>query len=592
MKKRLLLIAIAACLLAGAFWYIFSQQIIPPDAELGQPTPLNNWHAAFHSDKEFYGDLSRAVASDVGGQKIYGGIVSHHFLIAKEIANFFATLKNQSPEVIIIVGPNHFNVGDGDILVSNYPFKTPWGEVRPEQNIIAELLQNQAARQDEDPFSREHSVSALVGFVKYYFPDTKIVPLIVKRNTSQAKIEKLARALNEVLPKSAVVVASVDFSHHLDGTAAQFHDQKSVSAINNFDYPLIFESEIDSPPAIATLLKYLERRGAQRLVYKNINSADFTNNPDADDVTSYVFAHFLKGAVQADDKISVLSFGDMMLGRAVAESMASGTDPFEHIRGPEGNFLKGVDFISANLEGPITLNDDCAAKAYSFKFKPEIAKLIAQHGFNLVNLANNHAGDCRLKGLEDTKYYLAQNGIDFFGQAGAANSYVEKEINGQKIIFMGIDVTLHSDNLEPYYELIKQIKKSDNRVLVNIHWGFEYHDNPSQNQKLIAHALIDSGADLIIGHHPHVTQPAEIYKNKAIFYSLGNFIFDQIGQKTNEGMGVGAVFSQKEIQYFLFPYQIKNFQPTLLTPERATTACAEYLSAVQPHDGCYFVTTP
>ena len=389
MKKRLLL-PIAVFFLAGAFFY-FCQ-----DREKSKNTSLraneerleaSSFHSAFHMDKEFYGDLEKVPLTQNAGENIQGGVTSHHFLVAKEIAKFLSTLKKQSPETVVIIGPNHFDVGKGNILVSKYPYETPWGIVYPEEGTINELIEKKTTFNDEDPFSREHSISALVGFIKYYLPDTKIVPIIIKRGTSREKAENLAQSLNEVLPDDAVVVSSVDFSHHLSRTASIFHDAKSISAISNFEYQRVLDSEIDSPISIYALLRYLELRGAHKMEYENINSADFSGNSLSSDVTSYLFAHFRKGSVQVDDKISVLSFGDMMFARDVGKSVESGTDPFEKIKGPEGNFLRGVDIISASLEEPITEISNCPDKAHSFRFDPGVANLIAGHGINLVNLS-------------------------------------------------------------------------------------------------------------------------------------------------------------------------------------------------------------
>jgi AmmeMemoRadiSam system protein B len=590
MKKRLLL-PIALILLAGAFFFFHrngreSKRILSETVE--KKSQANAFHSAFHMDKEFYGNLEGITSDWNSNEQVYGGITSHHFLAAKEIARFFLALKKQSPRTIAIIGPNHFNVGRGDILVSKYSFKTPWGTVYPDENHISELIKIKAVFNDEDPFSMEHSISALVGFIKFYLPNTKIIPIIVKRGTNREKAENLAKSLDEILPDDAIVVSSVDFSHHLGKAASLFHDERSVSAIRNFEYQRVLESEIDSPVSIYTLLRYLDMRSAHKMDYKNINSADFSGNNLSDDVTSYLFAHFGKGSVQADNKISILNFGDMMFGRDVAKSIGNGLDPFEKIKGPEGNFMRGVDFISANLEGPITETDDCAKKENSFRFDSEVADLIASRGVNLVNLANNHIEDCGKKGLDDTEQFLSKRNVNYFGAPPFEKKYIEKDFFGKKIVFLGIDLTSNSNNLEQYHDLIGKEKESGCYVVVNVHWGYEYHGNPSEIQKNVAHSLIDSGADIIIGHHPHVIQPIEIYKNKAIFYSLGNFIFDQVGEKTDEGVGVGAVLENSKIKYFIFPYSIKNYQPALFSAEQAENFCDNYLGGIQVCNGCEF----
>ena len=123
---------------------------------------------------------------------------------------------------------------------------------------------------------------------------------------------------------------------------------------------------------------------------------------------------------------------------------------------------------------------------------------------------------------------------------------------------------------------------------MHIHWGFEYDTKPSSRQREIAHKLVDSGADVVIGHHPHVVQPIEIYKGKAIFYSLGNFIFDQNTKETKRGFGVGTVYRDGRMEYYLFPYTIKSFQPTTMPHDAMKEFCDAMLSGIPAIDTCRF----
>lgn len=591
MKKRSLHFALfLVALVLGATAFCFSR--LNKTQEKKMPEENQNetqkFHQAFSVNKESYGDIEKMVAGDVYEDKIYGGIVSHHLITSPEIASFFLNLKKQSPQTVVIIGPNHFNAGNSNISISAYPYRTPWGTVYPENDYVSELIKSRAVYNNEDAFTREHSISALVSFVSYYLPNTKIVPIIIKKGTKQEDIDKLAQNLDLILSEDDIVVASVDFSHHLDQNSAKFHDKMSVDAISSFDYDRVLKSEIDSPASISVLLKYLERREKQKMIYKNINSADISKDAFSEDVTSYVFARFFAGEAEKSERISVLNFGDMMLSRNVEKAMQRGLDPFEKIRGVEGNFLRGVDFISANFEGAITDKESCPIKYHSFVLKPEIVNLISKNNINLLNLANNHISDCGKDGLSETGGFLSARAIYAFGGFSAEKSFVVREISDKKIVFVGIDFTLHSDDPTPYAEKIRELKRNNDYVAVNVHWGFEYHKVPSKEQREIAHILVDSGADLIIGHHPHVVQSVEIYENRAIFYSVGNFVFDQIGEGKDEGIGVGAVFEPEGTRYFIFPYNIKNYQPALLSPPQAKTFCDQFLQGIAGQNGCDF----
>jgi len=131
---------------------------------------------------------------------------------------------------------------------------------------------------------------------------------------------------------------------------------------------------------------------------------------------------------------------------------------------------------------------------------------------------------------------------------------------------------LGTDNFNKVIDEIKKIKQEVDFVVAYTHWGAEYKTIFSRGQQKMAHELIDAGADLVLGSHPHVVQPIEVYKNKAIFYSLGNFLFDQtFSRETMSGLGVGAVFGEKKIEYYLFPTEIdKNFQ--IILPDQAKSS--------------------
>ncbi|OWK27023.1 MAG: AmmeMemoRadiSam system protein B [Parcubacteria group bacterium GW2011_GWA2_38_13b] len=555
---------------------------IPQDETLS-----NNFHFASHSGKEFYGDLEIPAEKKLD-EKIFGGILSHHLLAASEISKYFANLKNKKFGTVVLIGPDHFGIGD-EISVSEYPYKTPWGFLQSDRTNIVKLIDNEAAAPNEKAFEGEHSISSLVSYIKYFFPDTKFIPIVIKRNASEKKLENLSQALDKILPDDSLVLASVDFSHHLGATAAEFHDETSIAAITNFDYARILRLEIDSPPSIYVLLKYLEKRGAKKIKYKNANSANLSGNFESDDITSYLFAYFTKGFLEENEGISILNFGDAMFDRWVKEKIQKDKDPFELIKGAEGNFLKGTDFIVLNLEGPITAVSDCQKKLIAFRFEPSAAKLLFQNNITLVNLANNHSLDCYEKGLNDTRENLDKYGISYFGGGHSLeNGYIIKKVGSQKAAFIGIDDTVGAIDLNDFYPMIKKLKSDNDYLAVNIHWGYEYAQTPSDTQKKIAYQLIDNGADVIFGHHPHVVQSLEIYKNKPIFYSLGNFIFDQLGEETNKGIGVGAVLKKEFQQFYVFPYKILDTQPKLLPPKEAFDYCKIFLKNISDKKNCTF----
>lgn len=282
---------------------------------------------------------------------------------------------------------------------------------------------------------------------------------------------------------------------------------------------------------------------------------------------------------------SMLHFGDIMVGRAVAPKIAEGLNPFEKI----SVLFDDVDLVVANLEGPITETTDCQKKEIVFHFSPSTAQLLKSNGFSAVNLANNHGYDCKSIGLADTKRYLKEADIDYFGTIAGAEDIATREIEGKRIALLGADLIAPGPaRLQAFLDSITVAKKVHDYVIVHVHWGDEYKPLPNADQRRMGRQIVDAGADLIIGHHPHVIETAEVYKGKAIFYSLGNFVFDQYMPGTKEGLGVGIVQKENATRFTLYPYDIVGYQPQLKPQDKMLETCGFVLKDVPGRDGCFF----
>jgi len=210
--------------------------------------------------------------------------------------------------------------------------------------------------------------------------------------------------------------------------------------------------------------------------------------------------------------------------------------------------LLSNDLVVANLEGPITDNKSISvgtavgsADNYFFTFDPSVAKTLFENNMRLVDLGNNHILNFGQAGLDSTEKYLSEAGVDYFGSRAPLKSKIEN-IHGVNIAFVSYNEFSDDsaeDEQNTTVEEIKKAKASADIVIVFCHWGVEYALNPTDGQKELAHQFIDEGADLVIGSHPHVIEPMEIYNGKRIYYSLGNFIFDQyFDENVRNGLGV------------------------------------------------------
>jgi hypothetical protein len=190
-----------------------------------------------------------------------------------------------------------------------------------------------------------------------------------------------------------------------------------------------------------------------------------------------------------------------------------------------------------NFECPVTKCDD-KIEDHPVHLKCGSINLKILEGFYAFSLANNHLMDYGLNGLLDTIENLRKNGFEYFGgglnQDEATKPLVLSKEN-IKVALIGVTRFSFSKNKSPgpardsifrLRKSIKRLKKEKCFVVIYFHWGYEYVPYPAPRERRIAHQCIDFGADLIIGAHPHILQGIEKYKNKNIFYSLGNFIFD------------------------------------------------------------------
>lgn len=256
------------------------------------------YHSSYRSNIDLYYDILRNVDNEKPiEEKIYGGIVPHHFLASELIAKFFKKLEAQKEiETVIIVGPNHFNAGFSGILSSYAFWTTPFGDIEPDIGLIELLEEKKLIEIDEKPFESEHSISTLMPFIKNTFPEAKIVPIIVKDSANQELLKSVALTIKEVKKNNALMVASVDFSHYLPLNESRSQDDMSIKSIESFDLDGIYGLKIDSPPSIYMLLSFLEARNAKNLLFSERSNSALINKrgTDQEDTVGYFVGLFGK----------------------------------------------------------------------------------------------------------------------------------------------------------------------------------------------------------------------------------------------------------------------------------------------------------
>lgn len=263
-------------------------------------------------------------------------------------------------------------------------------------------------------------------------------------------------------------------------------------------------------------------------------------------------------------KLSMVFVGDIMLSRSVGDKMAILKDytfPFLKI----SDYINSFDLAFANLENPVSLRGTKVGSIYSFRADPRVIEGLRFAGFDVLSIANNHIWDYGIDAFLDTMTLVKAGGMDYVGGGynfNDAHKPLVREINGVKISFLAYTnllppsttATEFSEGVS-FLEMnqvlldITEAKKVSDIAVVSFHWGEEYQKNHNLNQEFIANKSIKAGADLIIGHHPHVPQEVESQSTAWIAYSLGNFIFDQSwSEETKKGLALEVSVEDKKIK--------------------------------------------
>lgn len=228
----------------------------------------------------------------------------------------------------------------------------------------------------------------------------------------------------------------------------------------------------------------------------------------------------------------ILFVGDMMFDRTIRS--VGERHGYGRVLSSVSEYLKGFDMVVGNLEGPVTHYSSVSVGTLPgedgntrFTFDAAVPALLFSHNIRLVGLGNNHILDFGSEGLVETKNALDEAGVFWVGNPHDQAENV-RFLTRNKITFAFISFNqfLGRDVAETT-RLIKEVRENVDVVIVLAHWGEEYTEKPSSYVIPWAHAFVDAGADLIIGSHPHVVLSKEEYEGKIIYYSLGNFVFDQ-----------------------------------------------------------------
>ena len=276
-----------------------------------------------------------------------------------------------------------------------------------------------------------------------------------------------------------------------------------------------------------------------------------------------------------DKTVTLLLTGDVMIGEEFLKFKKEKNVDYEYPFRSVKKYFEEPDIVFGNLDCTLARSKMIRAKGPNLYSPPESVNALKYLNFRIVSLGNNHINDFGEEGITKTKKILKENGILSFG-AGKNLKEANKEVfvnaNGLEVVFLGYTTDeMHVRSIIAtsntagcvFYDIkkigedIERVKQKSDVICVSLHWGYEYYHYPSPHAVNLAHQIIEAGANIVIGHHPHVIQGIERYKHGIIFYSLGNFFFPDyyIGEEicrwpeeSKESIIVKLVTNSKEIE--------------------------------------------
>lgn len=442
-----------------------------------------------------------------------GVVLPHHSITQFTVNRFYAGLaKAKSPSVVVVLGPNHFEAsletGSDNVQTCNACiYSTTDGDLMPDEDFIDDMVDESAAVYNDAAFPEEHAIFAHSPFIKHYFPEAKIVPIIFKWDTPIDELKKVGNYLNKNLPEDALVIASVDFSHYVPDGMALFHDDASYASITNFDYSNVFDLELDSPASIYTLLNLMEGRGYMDSELKgHTNLTDFVEE-HKEETTSHLYFAFYEGEVVPYQGVSILTVGNL---------------PDDHTL----EFMTSWEWDE--------YYDEASDQTINKQFRD-------------------------IRGTEDR--FLT--GADFYLFDHVDNECSIEEQNYMKIAFCKF--LEDEDAKKEYLNMINEIKKEVDEVVLL----FEYQGGGEvdDDRKFFTRTMAKQGVDIFIGRGLEEVVPFETYRGNLLFHNLGDFVVDNKLitdlNALSSGIALGLHITPYNYTIYTFPISITNGYPSL-----------------------------
>ncbi|MBR1255185.1 AmmeMemoRadiSam system protein B [Bradyrhizobium sp. AUGA SZCCT0240] len=495
----------------------------------------------------------------------------HHLLAADLIARAFWTTSGNRYERIVILSPDHFRRSHHVIATTRQSFETVFGLVPVDVEAVDNLLSDTNLAETSGLFASEHGIGAVLPFVRYFLPDTPIVPVTLSISSTPAEWEAAAELLRKIVTSRTLVVQSTDFSHYLPAPLASARDQETLNVLSDGSPSAIARlrqsSHLDSKASqFVQMVLQKSVFGSHATIIGNRNQVEYA--PLSRSTTSYIVVVYTRAAHETstlrynDQKVFYFG-GDVFPGRWLTAALVQPEKRSQII--DVVRTLTGGGPMIVNLEGVMMDDPPPGLSADLHVFTTAVAAPVLK-GFNVVvaGIANNHSFDLGAGGLKEMRRSLSRLNI--------------KPLEHLKVIDLGAFrlVALNFIGARSYAQYpvmragdLERLCRMTIRppVVALVHWGEEYTVEPSSTVIKQAEAIHRCGVVAIVGAHTHraVSGPASMWGGEfQMTYSLGNLLFDQHSPRASGAILEMRVFAQQTIatRIIAAPNFFDNTNPT------------------------------
>jgi AmmeMemoRadiSam system protein B len=515
------------------------------------PSELPPFASMYADPRTFVEAIAKEERRPPPGLYVTGISVPHHLLASDLIARGFQAAAGNRYDRVIIVSPDHFSRSRRPMATTQRDINTVFGPVRNDREATGALLQATELFDDSALFATEHGIQALLPFVRHFLPNAKIVPIAISYSATREQCDRALTLIERLVGPHTLVVQSTDYSHYLPADVARRRDQETLNIIAANDARPIFRllqpDHIDSRAA-----QYMQMQ-LQKKIFKsfatviaNRNSAEYSAMGTR--TTSYVVTVYsTQPPVGADlrypDQKVIYFAGDTFIGRFLTVPMAN--------QQAAASVERAIKTITAaapmvvNLEGVVMREPPQGTGDDQHVMYASLAIPILKNlNVTVADLANNHGFDLGAAGLAESRSILQRSGIVPLGHKEVIDLGPLRLLGLNFIGKFGYrDYPMVKDgDLEEVCQMTAQPP-----LLAFVHWGHEYTNTAGAPEYAAAQSLHECGVDAVIGSHSHQATPqieAMEGGEYQLTYSLGNFLFDQMPNRTSGALLELRAFKQ------------------------------------------------